>query len=244
MVVLTASALDAPEGRVLPVSLPVWGRYEGSGVVLDIDEGPNVTRILSGWQSDLVGASAFVDWEALGMEAMEIDHIETLIAVVIANEYHGLNALTWRGARLSLCLFESNIAACLMQGEPESLHKIKVEDLASCVLSNHPIANSIYSELADEGPKLRCKFGLGSVALSSLVEAMNSSNKVWARPKQGITELERDPARWLAEAYLAFADEPDLIEALEEYTTQQGGSADDEIDIDEDLNASDAQGLP
>lgn len=229
MVVLTACG-DAPA----PVSLPLWGSYEGSGVVVNIDEGPNAERILSAWDRDLEASCAFVDWAALDIEPLQIDHIETLIALVMANEYHGLSAVTWQGAGLSLCLLESNVAACIMQDEPAQLHDVRVEDLTAEVLGRHPIAHSIYSQLPYESPKSRCKFGLGALALSSLTQNMALNNKPWARPQGGITEEERDPARWLAEAYLAFADEPALVEALEEYTNQQGAAADEEIEMEED----------
>lgn len=232
MVVLTACADTSPD-VFAPISLPLWGSYEGNGVIANVDEGPNAERILTAWNRDLEASCALVDWAALDIEPLQIDHIETLIALVMANEYHGLRAVTWQGTGLSLCLFESNIAACVMQDEPAQLHDVKVEDLTAEVLTRHPLAHSIYSQLSYESPKLRCKFGLSALALGSLRQNMAQNNKVWARPQGGITEVERDPARWLAEAYLAFADEPALVEALEEYTSQQG-AADEAFETEEE----------
>jgi len=212
-----AGELDAS-----PVALPVFGRYDGSGGVVELHEGDNAQRILAAFVRDLEEGRAHLDWGRLGIEPLPIEHMETLLALLSANVIHQCDAITWHGLSLGVALFEGNVAAALMQDEPLELLGTRVEDLPTAVLVQSHCVESIYAALHLAGPSLRCKYGLSFVALASLHAAMKKWAKPWSNAHAGYVRGETDPARFLAEAYRELSSDEGLLDALSEYSSQWG----------------------
>lgn len=224
-VIVAMPSEDSPDAR--PIALPLFGRYDGSGTLVDINEGDNAQRILAAFVRDLTEGTATIDWGRLGFSALPIDHVETLLGLLSANVIHRCDAISWCGLKLGVVFFEGNVAAALMQREPLDLASVVVEDLPSRVLASGQLVASIYGTLRQAGPSLRCKYGLSAVALSSLCEAMGRWDRPWSGGARGYVRDQADPARFLAEAYRDFSSDEDLVDALAEYSAEWGDAEDD-----------------
>jgi hypothetical protein len=227
MAVLTARPVGEQVSELRPIALPIWGEYNGTGGIVESNPGPNAERILEAWQADCEQGRAGVDWEVLGIAPLPILHVETLFALIRANEIHGHEAVLWRGHHLSLAFFESNVAAAAMQGEPAHLRAVLVDQLAPSVLGTQPLVSSIYGELARESATLRCKYGLGFIALGALLETMRAEGLLWSNPEGAIEESESEPALWLTQAFQRFSGNELMVEALEEYANRLLGTDDE-----------------
>jgi hypothetical protein len=217
MAVLTARPLASTTSDLRPVALPVWGQYDGTGGIVATNPGPNAERILAAWEADWLDGLATVDWDSLGITPLPIEHVETLFALLRANEIHGHDAIVWRDHYVSLAFFESHVAAAAMQVEPAHLRTVVLEQLAPAVFGPHELVGAIYGDLSRETATLRCKFGLSFIGLGALVEVMRTEGLFWLSPDGAIKESESDPALWLTQAYNKFAADELMVEALEEY---------------------------
>jgi len=225
----TMAVLHTPmgPGQSMPCSLPLWGTYDGSGTLVEVQEGPNAELLVRVFSEDLDAGRAQVDWRRLTIAPVPIDHIETLLALIRTNEIHGLGAVTWRGHEPHVALFESNIAAAAMQGEPDLLHGVRIDDLLVAVLGESALAQAIYARIGEDGPKMRCKWGLSLVALAALISELIARGLTFRSPVP-VAEQDRDPAQWLALSYADLREAPLMLEALSEYSSQLLGAESDE----------------
>ena len=212
-------AASAAEGPFLPCALPLWGRYEGNGSLAEVQVGPNAEVIVRAFHDDIRRGEARIDWSDLGVAPVDLDHIETLLAVVRTNSIHGLDAVRWRGRLVDLALVQADVAAALMQDEPARLSRIPVDELPQAVVEGSPIFAEVMRLAFSRGPKMRCKFGLSLVSLASFVDQLDLLGVTLGGPQHGIQLEMSEPARWLAEAYQHFSTNDPMRQALDEYVS-------------------------
>lgn len=221
---VAAVLLEETEGGWRPACLPLFGVYEGIGTVSDVNDGPNADLILAWFQRGLEGQKVFVDFAAMDLAPQEVDHIETLLSLLACSQIQGGGAVRTQNGALGFALLCAHLAATLMEGEPELPLEVPVERLAEVVFDSE-LGRLIYEPLRNESHRLRCKFGLSMIGLGALDQAMKAWDRKWVPPGPGIAATDAEPALWLAEALLEFADSPSIIEALEDYA----GQAEDEL---------------
>lgn len=220
--------LHEPRGsdNVLPVCLPLWGEYKGAGFLEEVNEGANAQMILSAFQAALAAGRAQIDWQALGMEPYALEHIESLLSVVACAQLNAPDACTWEGGRVSFALLEGNVAATLMSRDPQELPpKTEVDQLWEHVFPQYPLSRAVYSGLSDSPLRERCQFGLSLVGFAALVEAVRGRSGAWVPTREFYEARPGQRQLWLAKALVEHADEPDLIEALEDYASPELGDA-------------------
>lgn len=222
--------LSSNSGRWVPLSLPLWGVYEGVGTLGQMDEGPNAELILAGFQRALREGRAELDRNTLGDLADELDHVETLVNLIAFSQVQGLDAVRWEGQPVGFALASAHVAAAFMTGEPELSPDLPLEGLPGFVLPE-PASLSIYAPLSQAKLNLRCKFGLSFYGFLALTQEFARQGRAWAPPGLGIDVSESRPQAWLAEAMLAAAGHEELLEALREI--QESGSEDDVALIDD-----------
>lgn len=202
-----------------PISLPLFGVYEGLGTVGEVNEGPNADLILAWFQREFEEGKMRVDFAGMGLAPQDIDHIETLLSLIACSQIHGEGAVRTQDGDLGFALVSAHVAATLMEGEPELPGEIPVERLYQVVFDSEH-ARRIYRPVEHESHRLRCKFGLSMVGLSALDQAMKARQRSWAPPGLGVPLADAEPALWLAEALAEFASSPSIVEALEDYSGQ------------------------
>ncbi len=213
----TALVLLQREGdHFIPISLPLWGRYEGCGTLSEVEPGPNAELVLSAFQRALQEGQASIDWNDLGVPPCDVDHIETLLSLIACAQLHGKEALTWHGSALGFALLSGHVAAALMTREPCIESSMSVEELPAAVLKS-PSSAAIYGSLGGKSLTLKCKFGLSFVGFFALEETMSAENIHWIPTTQVIEEGERNADLWLAEAMVRFSENAEILEALEDY---------------------------
>lgn len=209
----------------VPVALPLFGVYEGLGTVGEVNDGPNADLILAWFQAGIEAGQVHVGFDALGIPPQPIDHIETLLSVVACSQLQGQGSVwtvspsTQREGALGFALLSAHVAATLMEDEPTLRPEVQVEDLPQVVFDSD-LGHLIYQPLRHQTHRLRCKFGLSMVGLAALSQGMSAHNRPWGPPGDGILLAESEPALWLAQAMVEFAESPSLIEALEDYAGQ------------------------
>lgn len=216
---VAAVLLEETDGGWRPVALPLFGVYEGIGTVSDVNDGPNAELILSWFQSGLDGRKVEIDFAALGLAPQAVDHIETLLSLVACSQFEGGGAVRTAEGALGFALLSAHLAASLMEAEPELPLEVPVERLSEIVFDSE-LGRAIYEPLRHESHRLRCKFGLSMIGLAALDQALRARGRKWGPPGSGIAVSDAEPALWLAEALLAFAESPSIIEALEDYAGQ------------------------
>jgi hypothetical protein len=212
--------LQCVDGEWLPAGLPLWGRYDGLGTLADIQEGPNADLLLGRFQQDLESGNLSVDWDKMGLEEQAIDHVETLMSVIACSQLAELGAVRTKEGPLGFALLSAHVAAAIMNGEPELAGDISVEGLPQALLRS-PWGQSVYAPIAELPIKLRCKFGLSFAGLACLIDEMKAQEIPWQPPGLGIAEEEAEPALWMAQALVKFAQSAPLVEALEDYAGQE-----------------------
>lgn len=205
--------------RWRPITLPLFGIYEGMGTVGEVHEGPNADLVLSTFQGGAREEGLVIDFQKMGLEPQPIDHIETLLSLLAVSQIQGEGALRSDGGALGFTLMSAHVAAALMAGEPRLPLERSVDDLWEVVFESQ-LAQSIYRPLRDQPHRLRAKFGLSLVGLAALCEQMERHGKPWVPPGEGLPLVESNRTLWLAEAMVTWADDELLVEALEEYTSQ------------------------
>lgn|GEM_PF-2344124 len=207
--------LSAGSGKWTPVSLPLWGTYEGVGTLGQMAEGPNAELILAGFQTALREGRAELDHTALGGLADDVSHIETLVNLVALSQIQGLNAVRWEGRALGFGLASAQVAAAFMARDPVLAPDIALEELPDFVLSEPP-SSLIYAPLREAQLNLRCKFGLSFYGFLALKQAFAKQGGKWEPPGDGIELRDSHPQVWLAEAMLSASSQEDVLEALRE----------------------------
>lgn len=207
-------------GRALPITLPIWGCYGGHGRLEDVSDGPHTKLLEQAFVRGGEQGSVRVSWERLGLSPGAIDHVEGIVSLALMASIHGeLDAFLWHDQAVHCALFEANVAAALMQGEPRRLHSAKVHELGSLVLP-HRISRDIYGPVADATATERCKFGLGFVSCAALIDALVGLRIEVRGPGSGIALAERREQEWLAAALQRFSENEVLLLALSEYASR------------------------
>lgn len=209
--------------RWRPAALPLFGTYEGTGTVAEVNEGPNSELILHALGQD-GSAGVVFDFEAMGLEPQPIEHIETFLGLVACSQLQSGNLVRASEGELGFALLSAHVAAALMEREPELAQETSVEGLGEVIFDSE-LARSIYRQVRAQNHRLRCKFGLSMVGLAALDQSMMAWGKSWTTPGPGIPLEEADAALWLTQATVEFSQDEGIIEALEDYA----GQGEDEI---------------
>ncbi len=210
-----------------PISLPLFGIYEGTGTVAEVTEGPNSELLVSALSDGADGGDVRFDFSKMGLSPQPIDHIETLLSWLAVSQIQGDGAIRSTEGALGFALLSAHVAAALMAGEPDLPLERSVDELSEVVFESE-LGRAIYRPVRRHSHRLRAKFGLSLVGLAALCEQMRSHGMAWTPPGEGIPIEASQKALWLAEATLSFAGDELLIEALEEYA----GQGDEEVVAD------------
>ena len=175
----------------------------------DVSEGPGTEILLEAFSRLQSGGQLSIDRDRLGLDDIELDHIETLLGLLATAELHAKGSVQLNGRPLSFCLFSAHVAASLMEDNPAPLQKTPLENVPEEVLGADA-AQLLYDGLHDAPLRLRCRFGLSFVGLASLVEHLAKRNLVLAPPDLSAAAQTDKRADWLKEA-LARAEEDELL---------------------------------
>ena len=215
------------DGIYQPVSLPLFGRYLGNGVLEEVVDGPNYDLVFQAL-SRLQQAGRFsVDWEALGTAEIALSNLEAFLEVLAVAAIHARAAVTVDGHQLSFALLSAHVAAALIAKEPQSLDpQTKVEDLPRAAFGGHrspPVTaftEEIYGALNRQSPRLRCRFGQSFVGLIALQEAAIALGAQLA-PPDDFPERDLAASRQALALFLdAVGEDEELVDALADYAAQ------------------------
>jgi hypothetical protein len=217
--------LENREGKWEPAALPLFGRYEGDGTLSDLSDGPNAELVLRTLTDLYEAGRLHLDFEQMGLPPQQLDHLEMWLSLLACSQVMGAQALSLDGSPLGFSFLSAHLLAEVMDADPEEPSLLSLESLPAHVLPGS-LGQLIYAPLRDLPLKLRCKFGLSFLGLLSALQEMERRGRGWSPIDAGIPKDESQPALYLAEALVAFADSPTLVEALEDYA----GQAADEVE--------------
>lgn len=208
-------------------SLPLFGRYEGAGTLTEVSEGPNADLLLAFFKSAHASGQVVVDFEKMGLSEQPLDDLEMWLSLLACSQVGNHDACRYLEQPLGFCLFSAHVLAQLMGGEPEEPIGLSLEALPTAVLGPG-FGPHVYQGLSSRSLKTRCKFALSFLGLLAAKQEMERREVALLPPGPGIFEDETEPARYLAEALVAFASSVELVEALEDYA----GQFSDEEDVE------------
>lgn len=198
----------------LPLTLPLWGTYDGLGSLGEVGEGPNADFILSAFvEAEAQGELSF---PLSGQDGVAFDDIETVANIVACSQVQGLGDFRWSEKEIGFALLSAHMAAALMDRESSLDLATKLDDIAKLVLPS-PLSKKIYGTLVDVPLRLRTKFCLSFLAFAALQDAMSELAIPWTPAGAGISLEVRQPELWLQEAMLRHSDSPNFLEAIEAY---------------------------
>lgn len=214
-----------------PVSLPLWGHYLGRGFLEEVSEGPNAEILLEALQRLHACGRLVVDWNALGIEPRELDHVETVLGLLALARIHGPTAIRCDGAALGFCILSAHVAASLMNEEPSSVpSSVSVERLPTVVFDNAPLGQELYAGYSSLPVRLRCHFALALVGLAALSDGLASRAIPWSPPTPPTAVDAAATEQWFSQALASAQDDPVLLAGLAEHAS--GRSEDDPQSID------------
>lgn len=204
----------------VPVSLPLWGDYLGRGFLEEISEGPNTEMLLAGLQRLQDGGRLVVEWDTLGVEPRELDHIETLLGLLAVAQVHAPGTIRCDGLTLGYCMMSAHVAASLMNEEPSSIPpSVSVEQLPTTVFDNEPLGQELYAGYSSLPIRLRCHFALAMVGLAALSEGLGARSIPWSPPHPPTAVDVAATERWFARALTDAQDDPVLLAGLAEHAS-------------------------
>lgn len=210
-----------PGGVPRPIALPIWGSYGGLGRLEEVAEGPNTTLLERAFVKGLKQGRVVAPWGELGLSPGAITDAAGILSLALLTSIHGgRSSLSWHGSPVQCALIEAHVAAALMQGEPERLHAVPVEELGPLVLP-HAISRDIYRPVMQATATERCKFGLGFISCAAFIEALGGWGVELRGPGQGIELSSRSEQEWLAGALQRFSDDESLLLALSDYAARE-----------------------
>lgn len=207
-----------------PASLPLWGTYDGSGVLAEFQEGPNADVLLDGWIGELRSGNVHVDFEKMGLVERPLESLEMMLGVMACSQIGNCDAIRVGGNSAGFVLLSAHVAAHLMELLPNLRADVTLEALPDEVFEGG-WGSRLYASLSKLELAVRCKFGISLSGLLALAQRTNDLKITLAPTAEGILESESEPARYLAEALVRFATDEVLSAALEDYAGQFGEEA-------------------
>jgi hypothetical protein len=213
--------VERREARWRLASLPLWGTYDGSGTLAELQEGPGSELLLEGWLREQGRGSVTVDFESMELSERPMDSLEMVLSLMACSQVGGLDAVRVGPNPVGFVLLSAHVAAHLMELEPELDRGVKLEGLADVAFEGG-WGSRLYAPLSQLPLIVRCKFGISLAGLISLRRRFESLKIEPSPTSEGIAESESEPARYLAEAMVKFESDEVLLSALEDYAGQLG----------------------
>lgn len=210
------------EGRWLPASLPLFGRYHGEGIIEDMGDGPGALLLTEALRAAVECGQLTAQPDRLPFQLSSLTHLEQFFGVVAAAHQHAPNAVRLGHQPLNYCMMSAHVAAPLMTGESDLLSQTPLEDVAKQVFRGQTGPVELYAAMRKAAFGLRCRFGLSFAALARLVEEMDARSLCFRPPEGGFSLVHQadQRERWLAEALERFAHDELLMTGLSDYLAE------------------------
>ena len=224
--------LSCPSGHsngdsFTPISLPIWGRYNGLGGFEEIQDGPNADLLLSCFQRELAAGNLRINFQRLGLPEYTIDSLDLLIGIFFCAQIHCPEAIEFNGATIRFALVSAHIAAQLMEKDPNEVPlNLTLEQLPHFIFNEQSLGRAIYQPLENQSLKLRLKFGLSLLSLQSLTESLSLRQLSLIPPDSHTTYSEDTQAKSLLNALARFSEDEVMMQALSECAQEIQSSSD------------------